>query len=264
VNSGDTVAIKINLCDFRMPDTGAVTHPVFLDATLSFLRSRFQRLKIFVVESDATASRPDLLVHWLGLGPMIEKHNAKWVNLTREEVVEKRINGRAFQVMKIPKIIADCDYMITMPKLKTHLLTKMTCCMKNQFGCIPIPRKVRFHPNLDDVIVDACLAMKPDFCIVDGVLGLGGVKGPSFGVPIRSNVVITGRDPVSVDTVCAKVMGINPHLVSHLRKARESGIGQMAHKLVGEDLAAVRMDFEYNSLYRHVLEFAHLLKARAE
>ena len=59
---GATVVLKINLCDFRFPETGAVTHPVFLDATLKYLRSTFEDLNIFIVESDATSARPDLLI----------------------------------------------------------------------------------------------------------------------------------------------------------------------------------------------------------
>ncbi len=43
--------------------------------------------------------------------------------------------------------------------------------------------KKKFHTNLDDVIVDSNLAMKPDFCIVDGIVAMGGTKGPNDGVP---------------------------------------------------------------------------------
>lgn len=253
------IVIKINLCNFRMPDTGVVTHPVFLDAFLSYLESLSKDLTIFVVESDATVARSDQLVRWLGLKPIIEKHGAKWVNLTKTQRIKTRIKGHYFHEIGIPKLIADSDYLITMPKLKTHSLTKITCCLKNQFGCIPYPRKMKFHPILDDVIVDACLAMKPDFCIVDGILGMGGVKGPDMGIPIRSNVVITGKDPVSVDTVCAKIMGFNPYFIGHIRKAEKSGIGCMSYKLVGEDLAYVKK-FEFNHLYGLIIRSVTSLK----
>jgi uncharacterized protein (DUF362 family) len=83
LQNGNNVVIKINLCDFRLPETGAVTHPVFLDATMNYLRSNFKDLNIFVVESDATSARPDLLIKWLGFESILEQNNAQYVNLSK-------------------------------------------------------------------------------------------------------------------------------------------------------------------------------------
>ncbi len=208
---------------------------------------------MFIVESDATVARPDKLIDWLGLRAIFEKHNAIWVNLTKDHLVDKRINGRYFQEIAIPKTIADSDYLITMAKLKTHTITKISCCLKNQFGCIPYRKKIRFHPALHDVIVDACTAMKPDFCVVDGILGMGGVKGPDLGVPIKSNVVVTGKDPVSVDSVCAKIMGFNPYFIEHIRKAEKTGLGQISSEVVGEEIKQMRKNFEFNHFYAWII-----------
>jgi uncharacterized protein (DUF362 family) len=262
INDDNRVVIKINLCDFRMPDTGAITHPLFLDAILNYLRSSFNRLKIFVVESDATVARPNMLIRWLGFKPIIKKYDAKWVNLTKDVMIKKQIKGRYFKEIDVPKIIQDSDYLITMAKLKTHTLTKITCSLKNQFGCIPISRKVKFHNALDDVIVDACLAMKPDFCIVDGITAMGG-KGPDLGVPIQTNIIVTGKDPVSVDAVCARIMGFNPYFIGHIRKAQESGVGQMSYEICGEEISSVQKDFEYSHILTWAIRFAMFMRKRA-
>jgi uncharacterized protein (DUF362 family) len=254
------VVIKVNLCDFRQPESGAVTHPIFLDAVLSYLRSLPERFQIFVVESDATVGRPDVLVRWLGIQPIIEKYDAKYVNLSKDKLVKQRIAGRYFDELHIPQVIADCEYFITMPKLKTHLLTDITCCLKNQYGCIPYRRKIRFHHALDDVIVDAARAMRPDFCIVDGILAMSGVKGPDLGIPIRSNVVVTGKDPVAVDSVCAEIMGFNPRSIGHVRKAEEAGIGKMSYTIEGEDISQVKRDFEFNHPYARILRTVMSMK----
>lgn len=253
INNGYTIVIKINLCDFRMPETGAVTHPIFLDAFLNYLRTNYKNLRIKVVESDATVARPDLLIKWLGFEPIFKKHSVEYVNLTKDIKIVKKINGRYFKKMKIPKNIYDSDYLISMSKLKTCLLTKITCTLKNQFGCIPDPYKIKFHKNLDDVIVDANIAMKPDFSIVDGIIAMGGVKGPDLGVPIKTNLVITGKDPVSVDSVCARIIGFNPSSVAHIRKAQSSGVGFMKYKIVGSQKLNLKRDFEFNKIYAWIL-----------
>ena len=261
LQKNDNVVIKINLCDFRLPETGAVTHPIFLDAVLKYLRSNFDDLNIFVVESDATSARPDLLIKWLGFEDILKKNNAKYVNLSNNQTSKKQIHGRYFKEMEIPAIIRDADYFISMAKLKTAMLTKITCCLKNQFGCIPYSRKIKWHTKLDDVIVDANLCMKPDFCIVDGIIAMGGTKGPNDGVPLNYGAVISGEDPVAVDTVCAKILGFNPFFVGHIRKAQESSVGKMKFKLAGENLNEVAKNSEYSVIYARILRFTMGLKS---
>jgi uncharacterized protein (DUF362 family) len=260
LKNGDNVVIKINLCDFRLPETGAVTHPIFLDAALNYLRSNFEGLNIFVVESDASTARPDLLIKWLGFNSILEKNGAKYVNLSKTQSYKKRIRGRYFQEMDVPAIIEDANYFISMAKLKTAMLTKITCCLKNQFGCIPYSRKVKFHPKLDDVIVDANLSMKPNFCLVDGIIGMGGTKGPNDGVPLNYGAVISGKDPVAVDSVCARILGFNPFFVGHIRKAQGSSIGKMKFKLAGELLSEIAKKSEYSATYASILRFTMGLK----
>jgi len=79
---------------------------------------------------------------------------------------------------------------------------------------------------LNEIITDVNQVMRPDFCFVDGIISLGGPQGPSFGIPIASEVIVTGKDPVAVDAVCAKIMGLNPMFISHIRKARAQGRAQ--------------------------------------
>jgi uncharacterized protein (DUF362 family) len=263
LTKGDVVAIKINLCDFRLPETGAVTHPIFLDATLDYLRSAFDGLNILVVESDATCARPDLLVKWLGIESVLKKHEARYVNLSKVETCRKSIKGRHFREMNIPRIFHDSNYFISMAKLKTNMVTKISCVLKNQFGCIPFPKKQVFHHKLDDVIVDANLAMKPDFCIVDGIIGMGGTKGPADGVPLNYETVITGKDPVAVDSVCANILGFKPFFVGHIRKAQASSVGHMRRRLVGASLNEITTDSEFSHTYSRILRFALFLKDRA-
>lgn len=256
------VVIKINLCDARPPETGAITHPVFLDAVLRYLRERFgEDLDINVVESDSGRVLADLYIKWFGLLPVIEKWGAKWCNLIKEKTVKKKIMGRFFDEIEIPKILEN-SYFITLAKLKTNILTKITCALKNQHGCLPVLRKDRFHPHIDDVIVDENLAMKPDFCIVDGIIGMGGSQGPAFGIPIRSNVIVLGGDPVAVDSVCARIMGFNPYFIGHIRKAAKSGVGSMKFSCVGEEIENVKKDFMWSKVESLMFKLANYLKER--
>lgn len=265
LKNNSTVVIKINVCDFRPPETGAVTHPKFLDALLEYLRSNYAGLTIKVVESDATANYADMLIKWLGFLQVIKKWNAEWVNLGKTPLITKEINGRHFKTMEISNVFSDDPYFITLAKLKTHCDIKLTAALKNQFGCIPVKRKMKFHPYIDDVIVDCNLAMPPDFSIVDGIIGLGGVRGPAWGPPINSKVIISGVDPVAVDTVGAKIMGFHPYFITHIRKAQGSRVGSMSHTIVGEKLSDVSTeDYGFSARGHVIFRTAGYLNSRSK
>lgn len=254
------IAIKINLCEYKPPETGATTHPRFLDAFLRWIRANFRPSSIYVVESDATISRPDLISRWLGLDQIIDRYQAKWVNLSKDAYSRKKIRGLKFQSVKIPDTIARSDLLISMAKMKTHALTTISCSLKNQFGCIMSPQKIRFHDFLDEAIVDACIAMPPNLSMVDGIIGMGGPKGPIDGVPIHAGLVVSGTDPVAVDAVCATIMQLNPNRIGHIRKAETAGVGSMNFEVVGDGIPTELPNFETNEAYRRIMKLAETFR----
>lgn len=263
LSDGERVLIKINLCSFRAPGSGAITHPLFLDAILCYLRKNFDALEIIVIESDATDSKPDITLKWFGFDKVLEKWDARWYNLSKNPTITKRIDGLYFKEIELSEIFNDYDYFISIAKLKTHSLAKITACLKNQFGCLPYKNKVVYHKNLNDIIADVNLIMKPDLCIVDGILSMsGGVA--IYGIPIQSNLLITGKDPVSVDTVCAKIFGYSPRRISYIQKSKKLGVGTDEYTLVGDiaNLRGIKIDNESPLWKRYLLNFGRYLQSR--
>ncbi|MDW7775644.1 MAG: DUF362 domain-containing protein [Methanosarcinales archaeon] len=257
------VLIKINLCDSRAPSSGAITHPLFLDALLKYLRTNHRNLDIVVIESDATVGRPNIIAKWFGIDNIIKKWDANWYNLSEHPRIKKKINGYFFSEIEIAEIFDDYDYFISLPKLKTHTLTKITASLKNQFGCLPHQRKVEFHNNLDEIIADANLAMKPDLCIVDGILSLGG-GGAIYGIPIKSNIIISGTDPVSVDSVCSKLIGYNPRRIGHIEKSEKLGVGTQKYIINGDILNIKDLDFNFEISFwkENILKFGKFINGK--
>ena len=245
LKTGDTVAIKINLCDARTPETGAITHPWFLDALLRFVRETYEDIDLYVVESDSTVVLADDFIRWFGFLPVIEKWDAKWRNLSKDEIVLKPIDGHFLKSVPVPALLLRAN-LISLSKLKTNSLTRITTSLKNQFGCLPMVGKSVYHDHLAEVVADVNLAMRPIFSIVDGILAMGGASGPSFGVPIRANVILAGRDPVAVACASAEFMGISPGRVRHIQLATSLGVGSMHYELVGDNVD--RIDFELDRL----------------
>jgi hypothetical protein len=78
-------------------------------------------------------------------------------------------------------------------------------------------------------------------------------KGPTWGGrPKRLNVVLFSDDPVAVDAVGARIMGISPKSVPHLVACHNRGIGTKDNiEIVGEDLNRVRLTFEVPDRYTY-------------
>jgi uncharacterized protein (DUF362 family) len=129
----------------------------------------------------------------------------------------------------------DADVVIDAPKMKTHVSTTVTLSLKNcSIGVPPVPLsgtgsgglpKQKLHNyGLNRSIIDINQIRKPDFSVVDGIIGMEGA-GPVWGNPIHSSVIIAGADPVAVDTVGLTFMGYTVGEVLHVKMAGEAGLG---------------------------------------
>jgi uncharacterized protein (DUF362 family) len=244
-----TIGIKINLCDYRFANSGATTDPNILDALLKNIRMFYPVATIYLIENDASGTNADNLYHFLKFDELGKKYSCEFVNLARCEWINKSLNGRYFRNIEIPKFIETCDILINHPKLKTHGMTKVTLGLKNMFGFIRDKYKVKYHPNLDNVIVDINTAIKSSYTIVDGYIGLEGNEGPTYGYPKKCGLIIGGKNSVSVDSFCSKLMGFNPWFISHIRKSYFAGLGNVHFNFINldeEKLIFKNYRFEFN------------------
>jgi len=229
----ERIGIKINLCDYRRRETGVTTDPLVLDPLLKLLRRSYPETDIYLFEHDATGTVADNLFEWLGLDKIAKKYNVDFLNLAREEWIPACIDGYCFKETEIPRILNE-SLIINHPKLKTHGRTKITCALKNMYACYRIKDKVRYHSFLDKAIADINIPIKSHFTIVDGFLCVEGNRGPTQGFPKKVGVFIGGKDIVSVDSFCAKLMGFNPYFVKHIRLAASKNIGSMKYQVESE------------------------------
>lgn len=246
VPSDANIVIKINMCDLRTPETGAVTHPLFLRKLVLHLKRLYPDNRILVAESDATVVMADEFFEWLGYKKALQDLGVDFVNLHREPQDEVPIDGYIFNSLPLPAILKG-SYFISLAKLKTNVTSMVTLVLKNQYAFVRGLNKSKYHKDVHRAIVDANVLRKPDFSMVDGILGQGGSKAPAFGVPVRANRVIFGKDPVAVDTYCAKLMGISPRLVPHIVLSERRKIGSMDYE-VETDISNHRVTFEASIL----------------
>lgn len=221
VPEGASLAVKPNL-GFDHPLPGAVTSPLVLDAVLQVLRER--AAKIFVVEADQVVVDIETSLRNTGTDEVLRRHGVEWVNLSRQPLVEVSVPGAlAAPKLLLPEILTRTT-LVTVPVMKTHNKTVLSGAIKNQWGCLPTFRH-NYHPVVHEVLRDLSSVLRPRFAVLDGTVALEG-NGPKSGRPRVMNLVLASGDPVAVDRVSARIMGLEHLAIRHLDLCGAAGIGR--------------------------------------
>lgn len=175
--------------------------------------------------------------------PFKDLNSADWF------ITPNRGRRTSLPTLTFPALLQEVDWIVSMPKLKTHHWAGVTLSLKNMFGVMPgmfygWPKNTLHVQGINRSIIDINSTLPPHFAIVDGITGMEG-DGPIMGTPKHAGVLILGRNPASVDATSARIMGIDPYKVPHLNAARSIGpVRESYIRQCGETIAAVRTDFE--------------------
>lgn len=128
--------------------------------------------------------------------------------------------------------VLDCDLLVSLPKFKTHILTKITGGIKNSYGFLVGEEKARLHrtarseEGFAESVVDVYETRIPDLTIMDAVVGMEG-NGPNSTKLRHLGKLLASDNAVCLDAVMAQMMGFNPKEVDTLRIANKRGLGEI-------------------------------------
>ena len=238
------VAIKPNLAYYWDANTGYTTDPRVVAALIDWVRDEIgENVEIKVVESDATSMRTHIAFQILGYQKLAEDKKVELFNLSKDIRVDKKVlvNGREIEY-KVPKLLLNADLFINLPKLKIMREVRITCAMKNLFGCIAYPRKIIYHPYLNEAVVGINKILHPHLNVVDGIVGLG-------RFPIKLDLIMASVDRFSTDWVASKIMGLKPYDVPFLKISEKENMGNSRGiEVVGEKSDTFRKIFPGESI----------------
>jgi len=80
--------------------------------------------------------------------------------------------------MWLPRAVLEADFVVSMPKVKTHHWSCVTLSMKNMFGVVPgakygWPKNILHWKGIQESILDVCATVPVHFVIADGDCGNG-------------------------------------------------------------------------------------------
>ena len=255
---GKTVLLKPNFVG--LDPLGIInTHPAIVAAAREcFLRMGAAR--VVIGEGPALVRDTEDIVEALCLREHVGPLDQILVDLNIDEVQPVNLLSRSstMRELYLPKTVLGADFVVSLPKMKTHHWAGVTLSLKNMFGIVPgscygWPKNILHWAGITQSILDLNSTVRPDFAIVDGVIGMQG-DGPTQGDPKPCGVLLLGDDPVAVDATCARIMGLAPEKIDYLAKAgillghlKEEKIQQ-----VGEPIAGVRTPFHLIPQFQHL------------
>ncbi|WP_458011146.1 DUF362 domain-containing protein [Candidatus Solincola sp.] len=245
VSPGDKVLVKPNICAAKSSDTGAVTDPELVAEVCRMAAA--EGAEVTVGESPIHPFRSSRVFPRAGYGDFRERYGFPLIDLDTAEKVEIRIpGGVAVKEEVVARPVLECDALINVPVMKTHLQTVVSLGLKNLKGVVPTRDKLIIHLHgLDQGIVDLNTVIRSRLVVVDGLVGMEGALGPTNGRPVRLGTIVAGDNVVEVDATCARIMGADPREITHIRLAAERGLGRLeGFEVLGDGIEAVRRKLE--------------------
>ena len=225
-------------------EAGCITVPDIPRAIADVVREL--RASPVIAESSAVGVDTDRVIRESGYQEL-RQIGYDVVNLEKTAHLELPTeNGKIFDTLPLWELAKQADVIISVPKLKTHDQTEMTCAIKNLKGLLTDQgKKAMHHEGLFEGVVDLMSLVKPGLAVVDAVVCQEGL-GPIFGKPVEMNLIVAGRDLVAVDSTCARLIGYDPGETPLTVNAAARGLGIMDPAeidIVGEPLDGVKRRF---------------------
>ena len=241
----------------------AATHVDAVRGVLDFIRPLVDG---DIVIAEGAALGPTAMGYWrYGYRPLKREYGVRLANLNRGPTVSVEVEGAggATRRVAVSKLALDADCRISVAMLKTHDTVVATMTYKNMAmgsvsGSLNKRRMHQGYAEINRSLSRMAPLLFPHVAIIDGMTGMEG-NGPGSGTPVPMGVALAGTDFVAVDSVGARLMGIDPREMGYLWQCHEAGLGEAraeAIEVIGEEVAAHTRSFRKHP--DHDRQVAHL------
>lgn len=233
VRPGKKVLLKLNLLSSsQTPERAVNTHPAVVRALVDIFQKDFG-CEVYIGDSSGSVKNSSTFNAFrvTRINEIAENTGAKIVNFDKDKYID--VYNKDYEILdkfRIARTLREVDFIVSVPKLKTHGLTQYTGAIKNMLGSIPGNGKKNVHliapkPTVfAKALVDIYQMAPPHLIIMDAIVGMEG-NGPNAGNPKKVGLIISSRDSVALDTVASNIIGFEPMAVPTIRFAHQRGLG---------------------------------------
>jgi uncharacterized protein (DUF362 family) len=256
---GKRVLLKPNMVEPSRKISHMTTHPSMVAAAAEVFRS--WGAQVTVGEAPGHVRDTELALVESGVDDAVDAAGVTFADLNYEPVAWQANRGRRSPLAGFwfPCSVVEADYVVSLPKMKTHHWMGLTASMKNLYGVLPglvygWPKNVLHHAGIPQTVYDINASLPPLVAIVDGIDCMEG-DGPIMGSLKRMGLVVVGTNLPAVDATVARIMGLAPERIPYLAlAANKLGPLDEAHITQrGEKWQAVASPFK-------ILDAPHLRK----
>ena len=220
----DTVVIKPNLVASRKDWVGVDTDPRVVEALVKVLKDRGIS-RITVGDGAGMGNSATKAFSLCGYTKMARRYGLELMDFEKDRFVEMEVPiPGPFQKLEIAGTALECDCLISVPLMKAHFQTLMTCSLKNMKGVMSRSQKTAFHSRgLHKSIVQLATVISPDLIVVDGLYG--NLTSETGRDPVAIGMMMAGQKPVEIDSLVADILGYSPRDIQHIAHAENAGLG---------------------------------------
>ena len=196
IGKEENILLKPNLVRSAKRERAVVTDPEVMDALITILQENgYENISC---GDSCGLGTPEGIAKEAGLKEVLEKHNVP----LKDFLTSERVETADGKFLMIAKDALDCDALISVSKMKTHALERITGAVKNQYGCISGVYKKLGHtqyPNDESfahMLIELNQKVAPRLYICDGIVAMEG-NGPTSGDPVSMGVLLMSTDPIA-------------------------------------------------------------------
>ena len=254
------VVIKPNLVEY------SAERPINTDVRLAgALVQFFQELGAReVIIAEGSGHRRDTEAVWKKVGyfDLKNKFNVRLIDLNYDNLHAIKTRSYKDSLIKhlfLPETILTSDFIVSVPKMKTHHWAGITLSLKNMIGIVPgmkygWPKNIIHWNGIEKSIIEINATIRSHYTVVDGIIGKEG-DGPIMGSPKKVGAIIMGHNALSVDATAARIMGIEPAQSTYFQAAHVNRLGSL--KAEDISLTASKID-DFKTDFKLDLEFMNL------
>ena len=221
------ILLKPNLLKKAEVEKAVITHPVVVGAFAGILReSGYENI---VLADSCGHGTTQAVICGTGMDTYLEKYHIPAVDYS-EGVKTAYPQGVQAKEFILPKELLEQDCVISLSKMKTHALERITGAVKNSYGFIYGFHKAKGHtqyPSADSfarMLIDLNKCVAPKLYVMDGIVAMEG-NGPGSGDPVSMNVLLMSTDPVALDSVFSRLVYLKPEMVPTNYHGEKMGLG---------------------------------------
>ncbi|MFX0069626.1 MAG: DUF362 domain-containing protein [Candidatus Hermodarchaeota archaeon] len=218
--------LKPNIVFEHKSGSGHITDIRIVESLIELLNNYYDAEEIIIVEGPTLfLENPMKLFEYVGYKKLVEK----FTNVSLVDIYQTNYE-KTGDNFKMPEILKN-RCLINLPVLKGHAQAGLTCAIKNLKGLLQRADKKKFHQKGLHENLSTLVKLKPDLNLVDAIT-CQECEGDFMSKKYKFNLLICAKNPIIVDEVCAKLVGLNPNDIPYLRSILEKE--KLNYEIIGK------------------------------